>query len=43
MAEYNADGAIISYMDMLTERAYSPEDPLLSGAEPAGYVNPAVH
>ncbi len=43
VAEYDAEGGMISYTDMQTDCSYSVEDQLLSGEEPAGYANPVIH
>ncbi len=43
VAEYDAEGGMTSYTDMLTDCTYSAEDQLISGEEPAGYQNPVIH
>lgn len=42
-AEYNAEGVLVNYSDLMTNCTYSSEDTIISGREPEGYINPVVH
>jgi len=42
-AEYDAEGALLNYTDLLTDCVYSNTDELISGTEPEGFVNPVIH
>lgn len=42
-AEYDKEGVLSSWYDMMTGCQYDKKDQLVSGEEPEGYVSPVVH